>query len=442
MRICNTRLGAGSFGHQARRWKLRMILHVECQPIAFPTTGLDNWLTWLVGTGSIEGMEGVEMEPNMIGAYGPWAAGLLGDGPGRLSFRQARFRVEEIDAWRQDARGRLKACLMQPEAGSVPRAQVQHELVHDGLHVEHLTWQLPYGPPTEAVFLKPATARGALPAVLGLHDHGGNKYFGWRKIAQMGESIHPMMKSHRDQYYGGVSWANELAKRGYAVLVHDTFPFASRRVRVGDVAPVLRQNLKEVNPESADEIKAYNQFASDHEHIMAKSLFCAGSTWPGVFTSEDQRALDYLCSRPDVDAERIGCAGLSGGGLRTCYLGGLDERIKCACCVGMMTTWRDYLMNKCHTHTWMIYIPGLPHDLDYPEILGLRAPLPTLVLNDSEDQLFTLPEMKRADRMLADVYAKAGAPERYRASFYPGPHKFDGPMQDEAFAWFDRWLAS
>jgi len=47
----------------------------------------------------------------------------------------------------------------------------------------------------------------------------------------------------------------------------------------------------------------------------------------------------------------------SGGGLRTVYLGGLDDRIHCACCVGMMTTWRDYLLNKCHTHTWMIYIP-------------------------------------------------------------------------------------
>ena len=56
----------------------------------------------------------------------------------------------------------------------------------------------------------------------------------------------------------------------------------------------------------------------------------------------------------------------------------------------MMTTWRDYLLNKCYTHTWMVYIPGLPPDLDYPEILGLRVPLATLVLNDNEDQLFTL----------------------------------------------------
>ncbi len=150
--------------------------------------------------------------------------------------------------------------------------------------------------------------------------------------------------------------------------------------------------------------------------------------------------LDYLCSREDVAPDRVGCAGLSGGGLRTCYLGGLDDRIRCACCVGMMTTWRDYMLNKCYTHTWMIYIPGLSPDLDYPEILGLRVPLPTLVLNDNEDQLFTLPEMQRADRILAEVYAKAGAQDRYRCSFYPGPHKFDLPMQAEAFDWFDRWL--
>ncbi len=78
---------------------------------------------------------------------------------------------------------------------------------------------------------------------------------------------------------------------------------------------------------------------------------------------EDQRALDYLCSREDVDSERVGCAGLSGGGLRTVYLGGIDARIRCACCVGMMSTWRDYLLDKCHTHTWMIYIPLLPRDL-------------------------------------------------------------------------------
>ena len=105
-----------------------------------------------------------------------------------------------------------------------------------------------------------------------------------------------------------------------------------------------------------------------------------------------------------------------------------------------MTTWRDYLLHKCFTHTWMIYIPGAPLDIDYCEILGLRVPLPTMVLNNVDDQLFTMPEMERADRILTEVFRKAGAEDRYRCSFYPGPHKFDLAMQDEAFAWFDRWL--
>jgi hypothetical protein len=150
--------------------------------------------------------------------------------------------------------------------------------------------------------------------------------------------------------------------------------------------------------------------------------------------------LDILCARKDVDANRIGCGGLSGGGMRTAFMGGLDERIKCAVCVGFMTTWKDFILNKSYTHTWMTYVPILPNELDFPEIFGLRAPLPALVLNDEDDQLYTLPEMKQADNILAEVYKKANASNRYKCSYYPGLHKFDKKMQTEAFDWFDKWL--
>ena len=82
----------------------------------------------------------------------------------------------------------------------------------------------------------------------------------------------------------------------------------------------------------------------------------------------------------------------------------------------------------------------LANDMDFPEILGLRTPLPTLVQNNTDDALFTLSEMRRADRILAQVYAKADASHAYRCSFFPGPHKFDREMQMEAFDWFDQWL--
>ncbi len=374
---------------------------------------------------------------NMLGAYGEWAAGLEKDPP-RLSFRKPEWK--SVAEWQPKARQRYHDALLQPDSGSTPRPKVQEHIEYDGLAIEHLTWQLPYGPPTEALVLKPAKATGRLPGIVGLHDHGGNKYFGLRKITRTSKDPHPLIVRHQDHYYGGVPWANEIAKRGYVVLVHDAFLFGSRRVRVADLPAIIRGGLTEVNPESAEEIQRYNTFAGNHEHIVSKSLLCAGTTWPGVFTGEDQRALDYLCSRPDVDASRVGCCGLSGGGLRTVFLTGLDPRIKCSCCAGMMTTWRDYLLNKSYTHTWMVYIPGMPHDLDYPEILGLNLPNPVLVLNNLQDDLFTVPEMQRADRILTEVYRRAGLSDRYRARFYPGPHKFDLEMQAEAFRWFDRWL--
>ena len=375
----------------------------------------------------------------MIGAYGEWAAQAMQD-PARLSFRQPMF--SNLEAWRAVARARYRETLLGPSGAATPVAAVEHQLEFDGLSIEHLRWQLPYGPPTEALVLKPSGARGKLPGIVGLHDHGGNKYFGLRKITRMSKDPHPAMVRHQEQYYGGMAWANELARRGYVVLVHDTFTFGSRRMRLADLPGNIRNNLVEANPEAEDEIQRYNQFASNHEHLIAKSLFSAGMTWPGVFVFDDQRAVDYLASRPDVDATRMGCGGLSGGGLRTVMLTGADERIRCSCCVGMMTTWRDYLLNKCYTHTWMCYVPGLPRDLDYPEVLGLGAPNPVLVLNNRQDALFTMAEMERADRILTEVYKKAGASDRYRASFYDGPHKFDREMQNEAFAWFDRWLKS
>jgi dienelactone hydrolase len=375
---------------------------------------------------------------SVLGLYGPWAASLTGNELPAFSFRRKEFT--DINKWRKTARQRLKERLAIPNIGATPKVTIHKQHEYDGLHIEELSWQLPYGRPTDAILLKPVKAKGKLPGILALHDHGGNKYFGTRKITKTGEQ-HPLMEEHQKEYYEGFAWANEIAKRGYVVLVSDAFPFASRRVMLQDVPEPLRKGLTDNNPEDPKNIALYNDWASEHEAIMAKSLFCAGTTWPAVFLAEDQKALDILCAREDVDANRIGCGGLSGGGMRTAFISGLDERIKCAVCVGFMTTWKDFLLNKSFTHTWMTYVPLLPNELDFPEIMGLRVPLAALVLNDEDDTLYTLPEMKQADKILQEVYSKANAADRYQCSYFPGPHKFDKKMQAEAFEWFDKWLA-
>ncbi len=379
-----------------------------------------------------------EQSLSIIGLYGAWAALKNSNKLPAFSFRRNEW--PNLESWKNSAKQRLTERLAIPDIGGLPKVTVKKKYSFDGLHIEEINWQLPYGRATEAILVKPLNTKGKLPAILAFHDHGGNKYFGCQKITRTSDNQHPLMKEHQQEYYSQLAWANEIAKRGYVVLVSDAFTFASRRVMFQDVQTHLRQGLNDDEPENSDHIKSYNAWAGNHEHVMAKSLFCAGTTWPGLFFAEDRKALDILCAREEVDTKRIGCGGLSGGGLRTVFMAGLDARIKCAVDVGFMSTWKDFLLNKSYTHTWMTYVPLLPNELDFPEILGLRAPLPTLVLNDIDDSLYTMPEMQRAETILKEVYKKAKAEDRFKCSFYPGPHKFDASMQEEAFNWFDRWL--
>jgi dienelactone hydrolase len=379
-----------------------------------------------------------DTELSVIGLYGPWANSLNKQKLPSLSFRRPEFT--NLKKWQKAAKMRLTERLAIPDIGKLPNVKVNKQYTYDGLHIEEITWQLPYGRPTQAILLKPVNAQGKLPAILGFHDHGGNKYFGCHKITKTSDNQHPLMKEHQAHYYTGLAWANEIAKRGYVVMVSDAFTFGSRRVMLQDVPTRLRNGVTDGSDSDRESIKAYNTWAISHEPIMAKSLFSAGTTWPGVFVAEDKIALDVLCARQDVDSSRIGCGGLSGGGIRTAFLAGLDPRIKCAVNIGFTTTWADFILNKSFIHTWMAYVPLLPNELDFPEIMGLRVPLATLVLNDREDQLYTLPEMQRAENMLSEIYKKAGAADRFKCSYYPGLHKFDEAMQEEAFKWFDRWL--
>ena len=379
-----------------------------------------------------------EQQLSVIGLYGPWAASLNENKLPSFSFRKKEFT--NVDEWRKVARKRTIERISIPTIGGMPKVNVNKQYTYDGLYIEELSWQLPYGRETEAILLKPENAKGKLPAILAFHDHGGNKYFGTRKITKTSDQQHPTMIQHQKEYYEGAAWANEIAKRGYVVLVPDAFTFASRRVMMQDVPEFLRDGLNDNDPENPENINKYNQWAGQHEHVMAKSLFCAGTTWPAVFFAEDQKALDILCAREDVDTTRVGCGGLSGGGLRTVFMAGLDERIKCAVPVGFMTTWKDFLFDKSFTHTWMLYVPLLPNELDFPEMLGLRAPLPSLVLNDEQDDLYTLQGMNDAEKILKEVYTKANAENNFKCNYYPGPHKFDKKMQADAFDWFDKWL--
>ncbi|MEJ7682349.1 MAG: hypothetical protein WKG06_31765 [Segetibacter sp.] len=91
-------------------------------------------------------------------------------------------------SWKKAAKQRLTERLAIPDIGGMPEVNVNKQYSYDGLHIEEISWQLPYGRPTEAILLKPLNAKRKLPGILAFHDHGGNKYFGCRKITKTSDN--------------------------------------------------------------------------------------------------------------------------------------------------------------------------------------------------------------------------------------------------------------
>lgn len=311
----------------------------------------------------------------------------------------------------------------------------------DGLIGEALSWSVGYGPRTEAWLFKPAGATGPLPGVVALHDHGAFKYFGKEKIAQGRAELPAYIHAHSAQYYGGRAWANALAREGFAVLVPDVFLWGSRRFPLEvmpDWAAAAFGGLGDsdwLRDGIPADVGAYNFAAAQHEHIVEKYCRLLGTTLAGVVSHEDRIAVNVLRARPDVDASRIGCAGLSGGGARSALLQATHNSICAAVVVGMMSSYAHLLDRHIAPHTWMFFPSGWARLGDWPDLAACRAPSPLLVQYDRDDELFNPAAMEAADARLSAHYQTAGAPDAYRGEFYPGPHKFDLAMQAAAFAW-------
>jgi len=288
-----------------------------------------------------------------------------------------------------------------------------------------------------AYVLIPKGRKGRRPGIVDLHSHGGMFVFGKEKVMPVPGGEHPSLTAYRESNYQGQSTSLALCRRGYVVVAIDCFYFGERRAQfAGDVEKYGADRSKY----SVEAVGALNRRAEDGEGILARSLFWAGTTWPGVAHWDDIRTVDYLAGRPEVDPERIGCLGISMGGDRTDYLAGLDERIKCAVSVGWMSTLQPMIRKHVETHSYIHFLPGLTHFLDLPDLIGCMVPKPLMVQQCSQDGLYPLKGMQQAVTRIAAIYDKAGAGSMFKSGFYEHPHIFSREMQQDAFNWMDRWL--
>jgi len=347
----------------------------------------------------------------------------------------------------RETRARLREVLGFCNGPETPLGvRVEKQWEKDGLSGEEISWSVGYGPRTHAWLLKSAAATGPLPGVVALHDHGGFKFFGKEKIAEGPEDAPAVMRAFRTTYYGGRAWANALAREGFAVLIHDTFLWGTRRFPLETMSERIlgltqaSQSAWWPNESAPFEMAQYNAAAGHHEHLVEKYCNLLGTTLAGVVSHEDRIALNYLLSRPEVDPRRVGCCGLSGGGNRSTLLLATHDNIAAAVIVGLMCTYEGLLDHNVANHTWMFFPNGWARRGDWPDIAASRAPLPLLVQYDNEDNLFTPAGMRAAHKRLAGHYASAGRSEAYTGQFYPGPHKFDLEMQTAAFGWLKTQL--
>ncbi len=341
---------------------------------------------------------------------------------------------------------RVKEVLGFHFADERPRSvKVERTWTRDGVQGEEVSWSVGYGPRTFAWVLKPAGAREPLPGVVALHDHGGFKYCGKEKIADGPDDTPAMLVPFRETYYGGRAFANALAREGFVVLVHDVFLWGSRRFPLSDI-PEWDRNVGTAvqswwkGEQTPDEVALFNSVSAFHEHTVEKYCHLLGTTLAGVVSYEDRVAAEYLASRSDVRSDAIGCVGLSGGGCRSALLQATCDRIRSAVVVGMMSTFEHLLDHDVVTHTWMFLPWGWARYGDWPDLTACRAPSPLMVQYDLDDGLFTQEGMRSAHERLSAHYRRVGKPDNYVGEFYPGPHKFDLPMQASAFAWLKRQL--
>jgi dienelactone hydrolase len=271
-----------------------------------------------------------------------------------------------------------------------------------------------------------------------LHCHGGFYLWGKEKVVEM-EGEPPVLREFKQELYEGKSIGTELARRGYVVITIDMFYWGARRMLLDDDPPSYR----DPGSLSREDIAAFHRRSQQAEQLVARTLLVAGITWPGIMLWDDLRTVDYLASRPEVDARRLGCVGLSVGGYRSFLLAALDQRIRVAVDVGWMTSLGSHIKRHVINSIGLTFqIVGLYRYLDLPDLGALIAPRSLLVINGSRDQLFPPEGVDAAFKKIDACFRKAGVPDRQRCRLYDAPHQFNVEMQAEAWSWIGRWLAT
>jgi dienelactone hydrolase len=156
--------------------------------------------------------------------------------------------------------------------------------------------------------------------------------------------------------------------------------------------------------------------------------------WNGI------RAIDYLTSRPEVDAERIGVTGISGGGASTTWIAAADDRVKVAVPVSGMSDLESYVSHKViNGHCDCMFLVNL-HGWEWTTILALIAPRPMLFANSDNDPIFPMDGNRRIIARLRRLYKLYGKPDLVDDHVSKGGHAYRPDLRLAVFKWINKHL--
>ncbi len=252
--------------------------------------------------------------------------------------------------------------------------------------------------PVPAYFARPTFAEPPFPVVLFHHSHGGKYDLGKNELI------------HGNDYLQKPAYAEALTANGYAVLCIDAWGFGERK-------------------------KA-------KENDLIKEMLWNGQVLWGMRVYDALRAIDYVCSRPDVAPDRIASLGMSMGSTMAWWTAALDERIRVCVDICGLTDFHTLVEERgLDRHGFYYYVPGLLKHFTTAQINALIAPRPHLSLAGLDDPLTPVRGLDRVDEELRAIYQELGAPQAWKLLRYPVGHRETADMRSDVLAFLAEWLS-
>jgi dienelactone hydrolase len=338
-------------------------------------------------TGVTGGLEGRRFDPV---AY---ALERLDETPRKLAFSAAN--PTDAEAWQRSLRAKVLELI-----GGLPDARTPLDPVtletreFASYHRDKIVFNSAPGVSVLAYVLVPRQQRTPVPVMICIPGHGR----GVDDIVGIDETGQDRTDKAGYQH----DFALQAVEAGLAAVAIEPMGFGCRR----------------------DEVSARRGLGQKACDPVAGAAMLIGQTLLAWRVWDVMRTIDYIATRPELDRDRVGCMGISGGGTVTVFASALEPRIRAALVSGYLNTFRASIASIVHCTD--NYVPGILHWAEMHDVAGLIAPRPLFVESGEKDNIFPIAASIASFNEVRRIYTVFGAADRVEQEVFPDAHSFSG----------------